>query len=46
MCPILPEREFVILIRLLNKISFDALEKKNMVLMGYLTESKVLLAEN
>ena len=43
--PFLPEREFVILIRLLNKISFDALEKKNMVLMGYLTESKVLLAE-
>ncbi|EMG50187.1 hypothetical protein G210_4793 [Candida maltosa Xu316] len=43
--PFLPEREFVILIRLLNKLSFDALEKKNLVLLGHLNDSKILLAE-
>ena len=43
--PFLPEREFVILIRLLNKLSFDALEKKNLILLGYLNDSKILLSE-
>ncbi|KAI5954298.1 STT4 [Candida jiufengensis] len=42
--PFLPEREFIILVRLLNKLSFDALEKKNMVLLGNLTEAKCILS--
>ncbi|CAK9437233.1 uncharacterized protein LODBEIA_P16110 [Lodderomyces beijingensis] len=43
--PFLPEREFVILIRLLNKMSSDALEKKNTALLASLTEAKITLAK-
>lgn len=42
--PFLPEREFVVLIRLLNKLSFDALDKKNLILLGYLNDCKILLS--
>ncbi|KAI3405942.2 hypothetical protein KGF56_001161 [Candida oxycetoniae] len=43
--PFLPEKEFIILVRLLNKLSFDALSKKNLSLLANLTEAKVNLAK-
>ncbi|CAI5755866.1 unnamed protein product [Candida verbasci] len=42
--PFLPEREFIILVRLLNKLSLESLEKKNMILLGNLSEAKINLA--
>ena len=43
--PFLPEKEFIILVRLLNKMTFDAVEKKNVALLNNLNEAKISLAQ-
>ncbi|CAK9681436.1 unnamed protein product [Candida parapsilosis] len=42
--PYVPEREFIILIRLLNKLTVDSFERKNATLLGHLNESRLILS--
>ncbi|KAK6462764.1 phosphatidylinositol-4 kinase [Scheffersomyces coipomensis] len=42
--PFLPEREFIILSKLLNRLSLEALEKKNHHLLANLTNARVSLS--